>query len=232
MSGQGISAPADGQRYRRAGRRSGHMEGDVMVKRCFAGALVLLAVAAGCGGDDDEDAAPATSTAAAAGATASSAAAPASTTGTSAAAATTAAGGGAPAQPTCKPVGNMAEASTTVAYELNEFKVTGPASAPAGSIGFQLTNVGRAGHELEIFKADSYDSMPKNQYGTVDVAQLPAGTEVGEVERFPGGGQTCSGVFDLDPGNYVLICNIEFQNGPEVVSHAGRGMVMSFEVTG
>lgn len=196
-----------------------------MVKRCVVGALVLFILAAGCGGDDDE-AAPATS---AAGATTSSAAA--ATTASSAAAAT-AAGGAAPAQPTCQPVGNLAQAQTTLAYELNEFSFKGPATAPAGNVGFQLTNVGRAGHELAIFKGASYDSMPKNANGTVEVAQLPAGTVVGEVERFPGGGQTCSGVFDLDPGKYVLICNIEFQNGPQVVSHAGRGMVMDFEVTG
>jgi hypothetical protein len=195
-----------------------------MVKRCFAGALVLLALAAGCGGDDDSDAATATTEAAAA------------TTGggssTTAAAATTAAGGAATTQPTCQPVGNLAQAATTVAYELNEFSITGPATAPAGNVGFQLTNIGRAPHELAIFKGESYDAMPKNQNGTVEVAQLPAGSEVGEVDRFPGGGQQCSGVFDLDPGKYVLICNIEFQNGPQVVSHAGRGMVMNFEVTG
>ena len=197
-----------------------------MVKRCFAGALVLLAVAAGCGGDDDEDAASETSAAAA-----SSTASTAAGSSTSAAAATTAAGG-APAQPTCQPVGNLAQAATTVAYELNEFSFTGPATAPAGNVGFQLTNIGRANHEMAIFKGDSYDTMPKNEHGTVETAQLPAGTVVGEVDRFPGGGQTCSGVFDLDPGKYVLICNIEFQNGPQVVSHAGRGMVMNFEVTG
>jgi hypothetical protein len=126
----------------------------------------------------------------------------------------------------------MAQAATTLDYELNEFSFTGPASAPTGQVGFQLTNIGRANHELAIVRGDSYEALPKNEHGTVDEAKLAAGAKIGEVGRFPGGGQTCSGVFDLDPGNYVLICNIEFQNGPQVVSHAGRGMVQSFQVTG
>ena len=128
-------------------------------------------------------------------------------------------------------MGDIATAETTLEYTLDEFSIEGPATVPAGRIGLQLVNVGEAPHEVIVMRAESYESLPKNEHGTVDEAQLPADAVIGEVDRFPGGGETCSGVFDLQPGRYVLVCNIEFQNGPQVISHAGRGMTLDLEVT-
>ncbi len=218
------------------------------------GGLALLA--AGCGDDDDQATAPAATEAATATTTATTATAAtttASTTATTASTATTAAstsaapttagttaasspatsagGGGGGSQPECEPVGDISTATTTVDYQLEEFQLVGPTSVSAGQVGFQLTNTGRAAHEMLVIKADSFEGLPKNENGTVLQDQLPAGSVVGAVDRFPGGGGMCNGTFALDPGRYVLVCNIEFQNGPQIVSHAGRGMHVDLEVT-
>jgi len=128
--------------------------------------------------------------------------------------------------------GTAAEPGTVgaVAYELDEFEFAGPASVPAGAVTFELTNVGQANHEMVVIKAETFDELPTNEHGTVVVDELPDGAFIGEIGRFPGEGTTCAGQFDLEPGRYVLVCNIEFQNGPQVVSHAGRGMHLDIDV--
>ena len=90
--------------------------------------------------------------------------------------------------------------------------------------------MGDANHEVLVIKADDYEALPKNANGTIEEDQLASGDVIGEVERFPAKSQ-CSGVFDLAPGTYQLVCNIEFTNGPTVVSHAGRGMHLALTVT-
>jgi hypothetical protein len=143
----------------------------------------------------------------------------------------TAGGSGASGQPACaSAVGDLATADTTLDYTLSEFKIEGPDTAPAGAIGLALDNIGDAGHEIVVIRTDDYEALPKNANGTIEDDQLPAGSVIGEVDRFPAKTQ-CSGVFDLEPGAYQLVCNIEFTNGPQIVSHAGRGMHLALTVT-
>src|SRR4051812_30127277 len=160
-------------------------------------------------------------------------AAPPATTATTAAA-TTAAGAAttaaAAAQSVCKPVGDINSAANKLSYNLTEFKFDGPATSKGGQVGFALTNSGQAPHELKIIKADNDDALPKDAVGGVDEKALPAGALVGTVPRFAAG-SNCSGVFDLAPGNYVLVCNVEFKNGPTTVSHFAKGMYLNFQVT-
>jgi uncharacterized cupredoxin-like copper-binding protein len=178
-----------------------------MVKRWIAPAMALAFGLAACGSS-------------------SKAAAPAS----SAASSTTAAATTTAAAPTCKAVGDIATAGSKGDYTLNEFTITGPATAKAGKVGFNLTNAGKASHEFVVFKGD-FASLPKNENGTVDESKLTAGTLVGRVGKFPGAGQTCTGEFDLAAGTYTLVCNIEFKNGPTVISHAAKGMHLGVTVS-
>jgi hypothetical protein len=203
-----------------------------IVSLCALAVPAVLLVA--CGGDNSSSSSATTIAATTATTAAATTAAPATTATTGAAAttaapATTAAAGGAQTLQ-CKPVGDINAAATKLSYDLSDFKIDGPATVKAGQVGFALANTGEAPHELEIIKADDDDALPKDAAGGVDEKQLAAGAKVGAVERFQAG-SNCSGVFDLAPGNYVLVCNIEFKNGPTTVSHFAKGMYLNFQVT-
>ena len=187
-----------------------------MSKRWLAPAVGLAFVVASCGSSATKAAAPTTTAAAA--------------TTTAAAAPATSAAGGAPPPAVCQAVGDIATAATTLDEKLDEFKITGAATARAGKVGFTLTNLGKAAHEFVVIKGE-FASLAKNANGTVDEAQLASGALVGRVAKFAGAGGTCSGVFDLAAGTYSLLCNIEFKNGPTIISHAGKGMHVDLVVS-
>jgi len=88
-------------------------------------------------------------------------------------------------------------------------------SVPAGEVTFVAANEGTIEHELVIIKTDlADDSLPTHQedqemLGVVD--EEAEGVQViDEIEEFEPDGEE-SLTLDLEPGNYVLICNI----GPE-----------------
>jgi len=195
-----------------------------MSRRWLAPAVGLAFVVASCGSSATKAAAPTTSADATTVATTTTAAA------TTAAAPATSAGGGTPPPAVCHAVGDISAAATTLDEKLDEFKITGAAAAKAGAVGFTLTNVGKGAHEFAVIKGE-FASLPKNANGTVDEAQLASGALVGRVAKFAGAGGTCSGVFDLAAGTYSLLCNIEFKNGPTIISHAGKGMHVDLVVS-
>lgn len=113
--------------------------------------------------------------------------------------------------------GGGAEA-TTVSVTLGEWLVEpDPDSAPAGEITFTANNEGTIEHELVIIKTDlAPDALPTNDDGTVN--EDAEGIEViDEIEEFePGGSESLT--VTLEPGKYVLICNI----GPSTEEEAGH----------
>ncbi|HXF51668.1 MAG TPA: hypothetical protein VNM43_08310 [Dehalococcoidia bacterium] len=113
--------------------------------------------------------------------------------------------------------GGGAEA-TTVSVTLGEWLVEpDPDSAPAGEITFTANNEGTIEHELVIIKTDlAPDALPTNDDGTVN--EDAEGIEViDEIEEFePGGSESLT--VTLEPGKYVLICNI----GPSSEEEAGH----------
>lgn len=114
--------------------------------------------------------------------------------------------------------GGAAGGGTTVNVTLGEWLIEpDPASAPAGSITFTASNEGTIEHELVIIKTDlAPDALPTNDDGTVN--EDAEGIEViDEIEEFPAG-ETESLTVDLEPGKYVLICNI----GPSSEEEAGH----------
>jgi hypothetical protein len=64
----------------------------------------------------------------------------------------------------------------------------------------------------------------------VDIPLLEEeGEFVGEVEAFPAGGE-CAGTFDLEPGRYVLFCNLVHEEEEGVENHFQEGMATEFVV--
>ncbi|PZN07611.1 MAG: hypothetical protein DIU69_11360 [Bacillota bacterium] len=102
-----------------------------------------------------------------------------------------------------------------------------PAKVKAGKVYFLVDNVGpRAPHELVIVRTD----RPADRLPVVDGKVPEDQVEIiGEVEAFAPGTKA-SGVFDLEPGRYVLICNIVTREDGRLISHYQEGMYATFTV--
>ncbi len=109
---------------------------------------------------------------------------------------------------------------------LVEWAVEAPTSYPAGEVSFVAGNNGEFPHELAIARGDSYDSLPQTTTGAVDEDALGADV-LGRTERISPG-QSATLTVDLEPGNYVIFCNLG--SGPS--SHAANGQVLSITVEG
>lgn len=92
-------------------------------------------------------------------------------------------------------------------------------SIPAGEVTFVLKNTGTITHELIIAKTDlAQDKMPMASEDPLKVDESASIGEIGDVEA----GQTKEDIFNLAPGNYVLMCNEQ--------SHYMSGMHIAFTV--
>ncbi len=92
-------------------------------------------------------------------------------------------------------------------------------STPAGSITFDITNDGPSTHEFVVFKTDlAEDALPVDG-STVTEESLDLVDEAEDIA--PGVGTSLT--VDLEPGSYVVICNIE--------GHYTAGMHAALTVT-
>jgi len=119
---------------------------------------------------------------------------------------------------------------TTVDVALQEFSVT-PAqdSAPAGSVTFAVTNAGPGEvHEFVVLKTDlAPDALPTDENGAAK--EEAEGIEgVDEIEDLAVG-DSRSLTVDLDPGSYVLVCNI--WDPEQQQAHYRLGMRSAFTVS-
>jgi uncharacterized cupredoxin-like copper-binding protein len=116
----------------------------------------------------------------------------------------------------------------SVPVTLQEFAVSAPASAPAGSITFDVTNTGpNDTHEFVIFKTDlAATDLPVDENGVV-VEDGPGVEAIDEIEDIEVG-DTQSLTVDLEAGNYALICNIWSEEEQE--AHYSEGMRIGFTV--
>lgn len=104
-------------------------------------------------------------------------------------------------------------------------------SVEAGSITFNATNAGpNDPHEMVIVKTDLPASdLPTNEDGSFD--EDAEGVEViDEIEEFDPG-NTESLTVDLEPGSYVLLCNLVEEEDGELEAHYQLGMWIDFDVT-
>jgi uncharacterized cupredoxin-like copper-binding protein len=113
-------------------------------------------------------------------------------------------------------------AGATVKVTLKEWTLTpDKASVPAGDITFSATNSGTIDHEFVVFKTDLAPDALKLSGTAVDEA-ASGQTKVDEIAEFaPGTTKTLT--LNLQPGKYVLICN--------VAGHYQRGVSSAFTVT-
>jgi hypothetical protein len=117
--------------------------------------------------------------------------------------------------------------ASSVSARLSEYAILpDPASGTAGSVTFDVENVGGTAHELVVIKTDlAPDALPTATDGSVD--ESGEGVEViGEIEEFDPGASE-SGTFELAAGSYVLICNVVQDDG---TSHYAQGMAVAFPV--
>jgi uncharacterized cupredoxin-like copper-binding protein len=117
----------------------------------------------------------------------------------------------------------------TVTITLQEFSLgADPASVPAGSVTFEVTNEGPDDvHEFVVIATDlDVTELPTVEDGSVD--ESGEGMEViGEIEDIPVG-ETQSVTLELEAGNYALICNI--YDATEDEAHYQEGMRTPFTV--
>lgn len=123
----------------------------------------------------------------------------------------------------CEPVGDPADADTTVDVTLDEWSIVAPDTVDAGSVHMATSNTGEEPHELVVVRADSVADLPRDADGEVDESAIAEDDFIGEIEPFPAG-ETCDGVFDLEPATYVLFCAIVEDEGGEIESHFAEGM--------
>jgi len=115
--------------------------------------------------------------------------------------------------------------ATSVDIELVEWAInSSQTEIKAGTIVFEVSNTGKGSHKFGIAKGDSYETLPQKANGAVDEDELGSDF-LGDTEILKTGETTTLQV-NLEPGNYVFMCNIE--SGPN--SHTKAGQVLSVTV--
>lgn len=111
--------------------------------------------------------------------------------------------------------------------ELSEFSITvEPSSVKSGDVSFSVENVGDITHEFVVVSTDlDAADLPTADDGSVD-EEGEGITPIDEIEDIEAGDSGSLSV-NLDPGNYVLFCNVV--DGDQV--HYRAGMYTTFTVT-
>jgi uncharacterized cupredoxin-like copper-binding protein len=116
----------------------------------------------------------------------------------------------------------FAQASTRMVLTLNEWSIEAEIpEVPAGEVTFDVVNVGEDVHEVILIRSD------------LDTAALPPSAVRGEVDEaaigeYVGGFEDvqpaamASGTLMLEPGRYILLCNL--------TNHYAKGMVSTLQV--
>ena len=129
-------------------------------------------------------------------------------------------------------VGLVAACSAAPAKDINatleEWKITlSPVTGAAGEVTFTIDNIGEKDHEFVVVRTDlAPDALPTNAEGEVD--EEGAGIEpMGEMEDILSGTDNNVLTLTLEPGNYVIFCNVH----DEDLVHYQKGMHTAFTVS-
>jgi uncharacterized cupredoxin-like copper-binding protein len=113
---------------------------------------------------------------------------------------------------------------------LTEYKIElGDGQVKAGEVKFTAENSGGVTHEFVVVRADDAASLPTNADGSVNEDAIPEDDQIGEMEDIEVGAEK-SNTFDLEPGHYVVFCNVVTDDDPPV-SHFAEGMHAQLTVT-
>lgn len=132
--------------------------------------------------------------------------------------------------------------ATTIGVTLQEWSVVPEeGSAPAGEMTFDVENAGEKNHEFMVVATDlDLTQLPTNKDGSfdkegddvevVDATNAAAhGAMEDHAEIEPGDGKEF--MYELDAGNYVLMCNLVEETDDEEEVHFTLGMRIPFEAT-
>ncbi|MGE3269672.1 MAG: hypothetical protein AB7P40_13055 [Chloroflexota bacterium] len=120
------------------------------------------------------------------------------------------------------PLAAEAQAPTRMAITLNEWSILPEVQeVPAGEVTFDVVNTGEDVHEVILIRSD------------LDITALPPSAVRGEVDEdatglYVGGFEDvqpaglASGTLTLEPGRYILLCNL--------TNHYTKGMVSTLQV--
>jgi hypothetical protein len=189
---------------------------------------VLALVAGACGDDDGAAVRESGDTSGSAGASGSASGA-ASGSGTASGASGSGTASGTAAEE-CEIVnGSTEETENEIHAEMTEYAIDIDKTEIAGGlVKFEVENAGEEEHEIAVVRGDDPAALPKAADGSVDDGDLL----VGEIEPFAGG-TSCEATFQLDPGGYVLLCNIvEEEDDGTTEAHFAEGMFTTLTVTG
>jgi hypothetical protein len=190
-------------------------------------ALALVVIAPACG-DDGAEVRDIGGTASGTGTGTASGSGPASGSGSG-----TASGSGPASEvAACEDVGDPATAGSQLRLVTDEWSIVPDTpSVPAGSVAISAVNEGEEVHEVLVVRAESIGGLPRDADGALDESQLAPDAVIGELEGIRPG-QTCTGVFDLEPGSYALVCNIvEREQDGSIEAHLQMGMATMLTVT-
>jgi uncharacterized cupredoxin-like copper-binding protein len=170
-----------------------------MIRLALPAAGVALLLAAACNGDDGPAATP----------TAVDTPAPAATPEVT---------------PAGSPTLTPAPETTGAEIELDEWAIRpGRTRARPGTVIFKVSNVGELAHQFLVVRTDlGTAELPRSDAGGADEPELDI---VGRIDSIPPG-TAAELETQVEPGSYVLICNI-VDGG---VSHYLRGMYNGFTV--
>ncbi len=118
-----------------------------------------------------------------------------------------------------------------VELTLHEYSVvTDVDSLPEGPIKFDIKNAGEREHELLLVRSDIPGAeLPTKDDGSVD--EGAGGVDVKhDIDDIEAGDET-SRSYALDPGNYVLLCNIVDDSDGSETSHYALGMWTQLTIT-
>jgi uncharacterized cupredoxin-like copper-binding protein len=124
-----------------------------------------------------------------------------------------------------------ASAATQINVAMQEYSINPEkTSTQGGKITFNVENKGpNEAHEFLVFKTDlALDKLPTQSDGSLD-EEDPALEMIDEITEF-NPGQKKSLTVDLEPGKYVLACNVGEETSGQAVRHFAQGMFTAFTV--
>ena len=124
-----------------------------------------------------------------------------------------------------------AEKRPTVKAKLLEFKIKPkPKTTTAGKVRVVAKNIGSEKHELVVVKAANAAVLPTMADGSVNEAAIAETDKFGEIGEFKAK-KTKHKTFNLDPGTYVLFCNlVDQESDGSTLSHFKQGMYTTLVV--